>query len=265
MKVAVIQLSSIGISTDKLSAYLRACVKEQVSLVVLGEYILNRFFKELVKMPKSMIKQQSQHHLVALKEMAKEYQLTIIAPLIIVKSNKIYKTITRITPTRSYQYKQQILINYPHWNEELFFDNDIVPLTTPMTFKLGKFKFGVMAGFEMHFDELWGKLDEKGVDCILSPTLSTFASYERWKKLIEMRAFTHNVYVIRANRIGEYTNEDIPWEFYGDSIAVSPNGGMLEHLGNKEEILIVELSKEQLKEAKSWGFKEAIKKRNNSL
>lgn len=261
MRIAVIQLGAIGISTDALSAYMRTCSRERVSLVLLGEYILNRFFKELQKTPIAMIKEQSEKHLLALKEMAVEYNLTIVAPLIIVKSQKIYKHIVRITPTRVHHYKQQLLINYKHWNEEAFFDNEIAALKAPMIFKAGKFRFAVMGGFELHFDPLWSAIDAKDVDVVLLPTLSTFASHERWKKLIEMRAFTHSCYIVRANRIGTYNDKGIDWEFYGDSLAVSPEGEMIEHLGNYEEILIVDIDKEQLKASKSWGFKEAIKRR----
>ena len=263
MRIAVIQLGAIGISTDKLHAYMRTCVKEGVSVVLLGEYLLNRFFKELQKMPISMIKEQSEHHIQALKDMAKEYQIEIIAPIIIVKSKKVFKSVLRITKSRVQTYNQQILINYKHWNEEHFFDNEVAPLTDPMIFKVGKFKLAVLSGFELHFDTFWEKMSAKGVEVVLLPTLSTFASHERWRNLIQMRAFTHSCYVVRANRIGEYDDQGVLWEFYGDSLAVSPEGELMEHLGNYEEVLIVDIQKDILKEAKSWGFKDAIKKRES--
>ncbi len=261
MRVAVIQLGAIGISTEALKTFVRTCSKEGVSVVLLGEYILNRFFKELQKTPLPMIKEQSQKHLSALKEMAQEFQLSLVTPLIIVKGDKIYKNIVRITPKRVHHYEQQLLINYKHWNEESFFDNAIAPLKEPMIFKVGRFRFAVMGGFELHFDPLWELLDKRDVDVVLLPTLSTFASHERWRKLIEMRAFTHHLYIIRANRIGSYDDHGVEWEFYGDSMAVSPEGEMIEHLGNYEEVLIVDIEKSVLKEAKSWGFREALKKR----
>lgn len=261
MKIAVFQLSAIGISSDSLKAYMRSCVTEGVSIVLLGEYVLNRFFKELHKMPLEMIKKQSDHHITALKEMAKEFGLEIIAPLIIVKSKKIYKSILRMTPSRTQTYQQQILINYKHWNEEQFFDNEIQELKEPLTFKVGKFRVGILAGFETHFDPLWEFLDDKNVDIVLVPTLSTFSSHKRWRQLFSMRAFTHSCYIIRANRVGEYEEQDVKWEFYGDSLAYDPDGEMIQHLGNYEEVLIVEIDKEILKEAKTWGFRDAIKKR----
>jgi nitrilase len=263
MKVAVLQLSAIGISSDSLRVYLRSCANEGASVVLLGEYVLNRFFKELHKMPLEMIKKQSDHHIEVLKDMAKEFSLEIIAPLIIVKAKKIYKSILRFTPTRTHTYNQQILINYKHWNEEIFYDNEIQALHEPLTFKVGKFKLAVLAGFETHFDKMWEFIDDKAVDVVLIPTLSTFSSHKRWRQLFSMRAFTHACYVVRANRVGEYDDNDVKWEFYGDSLAYSPDGELIQHLGNYEEILIIDIEKEALKEAKTWGFRDAIKKRKS--
>jgi len=133
-----------------------------------------------------------------------------------------------------------------------------------MVFKVDGFKFGVISGFELHFDELWDKLSQKNIDCVLVPSVSTFESYERWKALILTRAFTHNCYVLRANRIGEYQDKEFTWKFYGDSVLASPNGELLEHLGNKEELMIVDMRHTDVVSARrSWGFKEAINKRNS--
>jgi len=97
----------------------------------------------------------------------------------------------------------------------------------------------------------------------LLPSVSTFDSFERWKTVILSRAFTHNCYILRANRIGEYTDKEHTWNFYGDSLLASPNGELIEHLGNKEELMIVDMSHSEVLHArKSWGFKEMIQKRN---
>jgi len=263
MRVAVLQLNSQGMSSTKLFNYVRIAQKQSVKVLVLGEYILNPFFKELQTMSISMIKEQAQHQSKILKELSSTYNITIIAPLVIVKKKKIYKTIVKFSPSSTSYYQQQILINYAHWNEEKFFDNKIKPLESPLVFKINGFKFALMSGFELHFDELFAKLDNKNVDCIILPSVSTFDSFNRWKNLINTRAFTHNCYILRANRIGEYKDKDGMWEFYGDSLLASPNGEIIEHLGNREELMIVDMNHTEVIQArKAWGFKEAINKRN---
>ena len=76
-----------------------------------------------------------------------------------------------------------------------------------------------------------------------------------------MRSFTQNCYILRANRIGEYKDRNISWKFYGDSLLCSPHGEVLEHLGNREELMIVDMSHSEVIQARRfWGFKEIINK-----
>ena len=121
-----------------------------------------------------------------------------------------------------------------------------------------------MSGFELHFDEMFTTISSKNVDCILVPSVATFESFKRWKSLIQARSFTHNCYILRANRIGEYEDKDYTWQFYGDSILSSPNGEIVEHLGNSEELMIVDMSHTDVVVARrTWGFKEALTKRED--
>ncbi|MDH4943535.1 carbon-nitrogen hydrolase family protein [Sulfurimonas sp. C5] len=266
MKAAVLQLSSQGLSSTKLLNYIRIANKKGVKLLLLGEYILNPFFKELTSMSIGMIKDQSSQQIKILKDLSSTYEITIIAPIVLVKKKKLYKAIAKFAPNSTSYYQQQILINYTHWNEEKFFANEIEKLKAPLTFKIDDLKFAVINGFELHFDEIFKKLKNKNVDCILMPSVSTFDSYERWKALITTRAFTNNSYILRANRIGEYQDGDFSWKFYGDSVLASPNGEILSHLGNKEELMIVDLfHKEVVSARRAWGFRDAIKKREKLI
>ena len=262
MRAAILQIPSVGMSASKFDYYLRIAKSKGCKVVLLGEYLLNRFFKELETTPIEMIKEQSDHHIKILKALAKEYNMNIIAPLVIVKKKQPYKTIVKFSPTSTSYYHQQILINYKHWNEEKFFSNVVEPLKAPLIFSVDGFKFAVMAGFELHFDALWQDVMAKGVDVVLLPTVSTFESHQRWRELIKMRAFTNSCYIIRANRIGEYQEGENSWNFYGDSLVVSPLGEIENYLGNQEELLMIDLDKQAVKSArKSWGFKEALQKR----
>jgi predicted amidohydrolase len=265
MIAAVLQLNAQGMSSTKLYNYIRIASKKNIKVLMLGEYVLNPFFKELKQMSPSMIKEQAAHQIKILKEFSATYKMTIIAPLIIVKKNEIYKCIAKFSPSSTAYYQQQILINYSHWNEEKFFSNTTQELTAPMIFKVNGFKFAVINGFELHFDEIFAKLSNKNIDCLLVPSVATFESYERWKALCISRAFTHNFYLLRANRIGEYKDKDFTWKFYGDSFLISPNAELLNHLGNKEELMLVDMSHTDVVQARrTWGFNEAINKRKKS-
>jgi len=262
MRVAVLQLSAQGMSSTKLYNFIRVAHKKGVKVLLLGEYILNPFFKELQTLSISMIKEQAEHQSKILKELSSTYNMTIVVPIILVKKKQIYKTIAKFSPSSTAYYEQQFLINYSHWNEEKFFANNKKELQSPLIFKIDGFKFAVMNGFELHFDQLFAKLAPKNIDCILVPSVSTFESYDRWKALIISRAFTHNCYILRANRIGEYADKDFDWHFYGDSLLASPDGEILSHLANKEELMIVDMKHSNVvKSRKSWGFKDIVNKR----
>jgi len=263
MRAAVLQLSAQGLSSTKLYNYIRIAHKEGVKVLLLGEYVLNPFFKELEGMSISMIKEQEKFQTKILKELSSTYNMTIVAPIVLVKKKEVYKTIAKFAPNSTSYYQQQLLINYQHWNEEKYFANKIEKLTSPLIFKVDGFKFCAMSGFELHFDEIFAKIANKNIDCILVPSVSTFESFKRWKALILSRAFIQNCYILRANRIGEFQDKEFTWKFYGDSVLASPNGEMLNHLANREELMIVDMSHTEVMHSKKlWGFKDMINKRD---
>ena len=263
MRVAVLQLPSIGMSSTKLFNYVRIAQKKGVKVLLLGEGVLAPFFKELEQMPMAMIREQADHHTKVLRDLAQTYAMTIVAPMVVVKKSKPYKAIVKFAPHSTSYYYQQLLINYSHWHEEKFFSNEIAPIKPPFTFKVDGFKFMLMGGFELHFDLMFESIAKKNVDAVLLPSVATFESGARWQELIKMRAFTHNCYILRANRIGEFSSEDGSWNFYGDSILANPFGEVEAHLGNSEELMICDLNKKVLREARrSWGFKDALSKRD---
>jgi nitrilase len=260
--VGVLQLPSVGMSTTKLYHYVRIAHKRNVRVLLLGEYLLNSFFKALQDTPLSMLRELSEHQLGILRDLAATYDITIVAPLVTVKGGKPYKSIARISPRSTAYYQQQLLIDYPHWNEAAFYANPVETVREPLTFRVDNVRFGILGGYELHFDALWQSIWEKRIDCILLPTASTFESQQRWRDLIRMRAFTHNCYVLRANRIGEAKDGDHLWRFYGDSLLANPDGEIENSLGDTEELMVAEIDHAHVMESRrGWKFKEAMDKR----
>lgn len=261
VKVAAIQLQTLPMSNARLDYYIRRCVKIGANLIVLGEYVLNNFFKELEKIPISMIKEQSEYRLAALKEIAKSYGVTIIAPIILYKKNRPYKVVARFTPNMSFFYEQKILINYKHWDEEKFFANDEKEISIPIFTHEG-LKIAIISGFEVHFDLFWQQAMKRKVDLVLTPSVSTFESRARWSELLKTRAFLNSVYVLRVNRVGSFKDKAHSWYFYGDTALYSPDGILEACLGDGEEMLIGEIDAGVVAEArKTWGFRNQLVKK----
>ncbi len=262
LNVAALQLPTLGMNATRLEFYLKNATERGAKLILLGEYVLNHFFRELEGIPRSMVKEQSRKHLELLRRLAKEHDVTFVAPLVCIRKKRYYKTIARITAKRVEYYHQQILIPYEHWNEAEFFANEVAPLHEPMIFRIDGFKVAVLGGYELHFDPLWAMLDRKKVDVVLLPTASTFGSHNRWRTLIKSRAFLHGLYILRANRLGEYSDGENHWRFYGDSMLVNPEGEVEMMLEDKESMLVEPIEKRAVKEhRKSWRFRQALEER----
>ncbi|MFK5975483.1 MAG: carbon-nitrogen hydrolase family protein [Sulfurovum sp.] len=258
--VGALQLPTLGMNATRLEFYLKQASKRGVDVILLGEYVLNHFFKEFATMSPNMVKEQTRKHLELLKKLSIEHGVVFIAPIIITKKDGYYKSIAKITPKSTRYYEQQILLPYNHWNEKEFFSNEIVPLKEPMIFTIKGFKIMIMGGFELHFDHFWQVATQKKIDLVLLPTASTFGSHNRWREIIKTKAFLHGCYILRANRLGEYVDNEIKWKFYGDTMLVNPSGEVEMMLEDKESMLIEVIDKaEVLEHRKRWGFEKELK------
>ncbi len=248
MKIALLQSAELPFDKAKLNYYLNIAKTENVKLFVLPEYVLNRFFKEIEKMPLNFVKEQSNHQLKLLKKLSMVYNITILAPLVIVKANKKYKCLVKFQNGKARFYYQQIYIPYSHWNEEAFFDKKD---SKPLIFTIGKIRIGAIFGFEAHFSSFWDYFIEKKVDLAIIPSVGTFNSSKRWYELLKTFAFIKNIYVARVNRVGNYKD----WKFYGNSFVIDPEGVLVNSLHDKEEMLIANIDKNKIKTAKKeWKF-----------
>ena len=253
MKLAILQTDNLPFDKAKLNFFIRVAKKEGAKLVVLPEYVLNRFFKEIEKMPISFIKNQTSHQIKHLKHLSSVYNISILAPLVKIVGEKRYKVLVKVDNGQLKYYYQQIFMPYSHWNENKFFDTKE---NFPMVFSLDGIRFGAVFGFEAHIEKFWDYFKKRRVDAILIPSVSTFNSHNRWLEILKSKAFLNNVYVVRVNRVGNYDD----WIFYGRSFAISPEGEILNILGSKEEIAIIDIEKEKVKEArKEWKFLELEK------
>ena len=172
------------------------------------------------------------------------------------------KSCAKFSPSEVKFYDQNILMDYPHWNEEGFFSNRKsrkIGKISPMIFSEGGVKFGVCFGYEAHFDVFWRYFMQKNVGCVLVPCASTFESGGRWRELLKMRAFTNSLYVIRANRIGEAKFGESEFKFYGESFVVTPNGEIANELKNEEGVLMCEVDADEIATARGlWKFRKNL-------
>lgn len=257
IKIIMAQFANIKPNSKILNKYLNNAFKGQhIDLVIFGEYCANLFFKEYdLKRDKIQIQKNFLLMQEYFKNLAIKFKTIIIVPLIEFRENKIFKSIMISQPSKTIFYQSKKLMEMEHWNERNFFDNDLSKKDFNV-FKIGEFNVSVLFGFESHFDEFWIQMKKKNVDIVVVPTSSTFNSSSRWEHLIQSKSFVNNCFVIRVNRVGKYVENNINWEFYGNSFIALPDGNIGDMLGDKEGILISEIKKNTLNEAlKNWGFR----------
>jgi nitrilase len=248
MKIALLQSAELPFDKTKLNYYLNVAKSEGVKLFILPEYVLNRFFKEIEKMPLNFVKEQTNHQIKLLKKLSFVYNMTIIAPLVIVKGDKKYKALVKFHNSKARYYYQKVYMPYSHWNEDEFFDKKE---SKPLIFSVGNLRIAAIFGFEAHFAKFWDYFAQKKVDLVLVPSVGTFSSSKRWFEMLKTFAFIKNMYVARVNRVGEWNG----WKFYGESFVISPEGELVNILRDKEELLISDILKENVKTArKEWKF-----------
>ncbi len=262
MRVAALQLSTLPLSNKKLDDYLQKCSQKGVRIVVLAEYVINTFFKELRNMPKMLIAEQSRHKIEALSHYANMYNLIIIAPIVLVEEGKIYKAIGKFTPEGVEFVNQNFLINYAHWDEDSFFDNEKSDAISFIHFDYNGITYAAINGFDIHFDQVWIEMVKKGVDVVLVPSVSTFGSNQRWNEILKSRALLNSMYILRVNRVGTYNDDESLWKFYGETYLINPFGEIEKSLNSKEELLIININKNEVNEAReTWKFQEQLKVR----
>lgn len=255
-KIAALQFPTLAMSESRLDYYLKASKDNGASLVVLGEYVLNSFFTELLTMPKALIKEQSEAKKESLIRLSQKHELEILAPFVSVEARGYKKVCLKVSPLELKSYEQQILMPYPHWNEAKFFSNKCEKIKL-FTFNYGELKCALMFGFEAHFDIFWKEVRVKKIDLVIIPSASTFESMQRWEELLKMRAFLNQVSILRVNRVGTLKHSE-EWKFYGDSFFIDAFGEFQSCLGSGEEMLLCNPKKAD-KARKIWAFDKIIK------
>ncbi|MDO4674022.1 carbon-nitrogen hydrolase family protein [Campylobacter sp.] len=255
-RIAALQLPTLAMSESRLDYYLKASKDNGAHLIVLGEYVLNSFFTELLTMPKSLIKEQSEAKKESLIRLSQKYALEILAPLVSVEAGGCKKLCLKVSPSGIKSYEQQLLMPYAHWNEAKFFSNKCEKIRL-FTFSHEGLKCALIFGFEAHFDRFWKEVRAKKIDLVLIPTASTFESMQRWEELLKMRAFLNQVSILRVNRVGTLKHSE-EWKFYGDSFFINAFGELESRLGSGEEMLLCS-PKNALEARKIWGFDRIIK------
>ena len=108
--------------------------------------------------------------------------------------------------------------------------DDIAPLV-----KSGDNQFGTMICYDLRFPEMARMLTLQGANVLVAPSgwVQGDLKVEHWQTMIKARALENGCYVIAPGQVGNI--------YIGHSMAVDPLGRTLVDLGEKEDLAIVEI------------------------
>lgn len=252
-QVSILQIKEFDAA--RIRSYLKSISRNNI--ILFAEYIFNPFFVNLRNATLKDFEKSNKEKFAILREYSKEFNDLVIIPFVELKKNVFYKNLALIHGDLIYYYPQKTLISYSHWDERNFFGNTQLD-KKPFYFSVNETRFGVIFGFEAHFDEYWLGLKKNNIDAVLIPTACAFNSHKRWLELLKVHAFTNSCYVLRANKLGAETARDgIEWDFYGDSFAILGDR-IIDGLEDREGVLCVDIEREKVRNlANEWGFRDA--------
>lgn len=248
-RVALVQIES---STDK-SANLkraRALIKEAKSrradVVAFPEFLMafspaSQSAGELARLAEPI----EGPFVSSLREAAKSAGIAVVAAVYETAPavNRVFDTAVWIDPSGNVAsvYRKLHLYDAFGFKESDKFHpgDDVAP---PVT--VGENRAGVMICYDLRFPEMARMLALAGADLLMAPSgwVQGDLKIEHWQTMIRARALENGCYVIAPDQVGNI--------YIGHSLIVDPLGRTLVDLGEKEDMAVVELDSNLVRETR---------------
>lgn len=114
-------------------------------------------------------------------------------------------------------------------------------------------RIGIMICYDRHFPEAARALGLNGAQVVFVPTATTKRGFSRkvWEAELRGHAIANGFFVGGVNRVGA----ELDSEYYGASVFIDPIGETVAQAGDKDEVLVADLSLERLEEVRrAWPF-----------
>ncbi len=118
------------------------------------------------------------------------------------------------------------------------------PGGTPFFFEVDGFSWSTIICYDLRFPEYIRALALGGISALAVVAEWPRSRLSAWRTLVQARAIENEMYVLACNRCGEGGGEI--WG--GHSLAVAPDGTVLAEGGDEEELLVVDLELQRVKE-----------------
>ena len=110
------------------------------------------------------------------------------------------------------------------------------------------YKIGMTICYDLRFPHLFRDLALRGADLITVPSVFMYITgKDHWHSLLQARAIETGCYIVAPAQYGNYSNKR---KSYGHSLIISPWGKILQDAKIDKNIIISDIDKNQIKEAR---------------
>ncbi len=249
MKLALVQSAVREQAEDNLHHLTRIfdLLPQDIDVVVLPEMFItpyeNRYFNQ-----NSVTINDDRYQAIA--QLAKDHDMYLVAGSVPEKTDGTLYNTTFVFNNKGeeiakYRKMHLFSITYPDgttYNEAdvLSAGDNIVTVDTPFG------KIGLMICFDIRFPYLAQKLQEAGSDVIIVPgAFNQFTGPLHWHTTFRARAIDNQLFMVGCSPAKESFGD---YEVYGHTLAVNPLGEIIDECMEYEDVLIVELDLEEIKD-----------------
>lgn len=249
MKIAVVQMYVVSEkekNIDTAKRYIQSATEQGADMVVLPEMFccpyLAANFPIYAEQERGKVWKQ-------LSEIAKKYEIYLAAGSVPEKTreNKVYNTSYVFDPKGKQiaKHRKMHLFDIDVEGGQSFRESDTLTAGSNVTvFDTDFGKFGLCICYDIRFPELSRLMALKGAQAILVPgAFNMTTGPAHWEILFRTRALDNQVYMIGASPARD---EKGCYISYGNSIAVSPWGDIINQLEEKEGMFLCDLDFERL-------------------
>ncbi|WP_327078715.1 carbon-nitrogen family hydrolase [Planococcus sp. CAU13] len=231
MKYSVFQMDIIAGNPDanrlKVSQWLKAEMRENnPDIVVLPEMWTTAYTLDALEQVADTGGAETKSFL---KELALKYQVNIIGGSVANKKDgKFYNSSFVFSRSGELVYEYDKVHLVPMLNEHDFLTGGE---KVPEVFELEGIKMGLIICYDLRFPEIIRSMALDGAQVLHVVAEWPAARTTHWKILQTARAIENQMYVVSANRVGEYDGV----AFAGASMAIDPWGDVLYEAGIEDE------------------------------
>lgn len=233
MKIALLQYNPVWedkeVNKNKIKSLISGNDLSNVSVILMPEMTLTGFSMDASKLAEKL----DAESFLFFSDIAKVYNLNVIAGLIEIDNNNFFNTLVHVNPKGELVKTYRKIHPFSCSGEDKYYkkgDDTVITV-------IHGINIGLSVCYDLRFPELYRFYGKDRVEVIINIANWPIKRIEHWKTLLKARAIENQCYMIGVNRVGS----DPFHEYNGFSSVFGPMGEELASLPDREVIITADL------------------------